>query len=158
MTDYREYIFLINKAVEDFSNLLKPEYQLPKIDDEKINNPKISWNLLQVGWNDTMFPGDESPGVYLIFGKNTITNQIGIYIGKSSYKSLIGNRLYQHLNKGKVDRNYIMTNKSKEEFKMEFVTTVPMKNFPFLSSALEEFLIDQLQEQNIHLLNSVGKR
>jgi hypothetical protein len=160
MKDYIEIIFLINKAVEDFSELLKHEYQLPKFDEEKLNNPKISWNLLEVGWNETMFPGDESPGVYFIFGKQQKSNsKSAVYIGKASFNSLIGNRLDRHLNKkGKNERIYVMTDKLNEEFRMEFVTTIPMKNTPFLASALEEFLIDKLQHQNIHLLNSVGKR
>jgi hypothetical protein len=159
MTNYRELILIINKKVEDFSNFLKPEYQLPIFEEEKLNNPKISWNLIEVGWNDTMFPGDESPGVYFIFGKKQNDNsKVAVYVGKSSYSSIIGKRLYSHLLHGKNDRNYLMKDNLGNSYNLEFVLTIPMKNYPFLASALEEFLIDQLQHQNIHLLNSIGKR
>lgn len=159
MKEYEEIICKINESLSAFSEFLRPEFSIPVFDDDILNNPKLSWKLKEVGWNDTMFPGDESPGVYFIFGKSIEqAENMGLYVGKASFNQKIGNRLYIHLNHGSKDMNYQMKDASGEVFALDFVTTIPMKSTRFLSPALEEYLIDSLQNNGIQLLNAVGKK
>ena len=158
MVIYNSIISIVNTNIGNFSNFFKPEHAIPLIDETKLIDPKYCWNLKEVGWNETMFPGDESPGVYLIFGrKRDNKNILGVYIGKASYKSLIGNRLYSHLKHGKDDKNYSMKDKTGNEFYLDFVATIPMKANCFFATSLEEYLIQTLQDEEINLLNVVGK-
>lgn len=158
MEDYQDIIHKINQALEGFSSFLNPTYALSPFDDSRLSDPIYSWKLKEVGWDDTMFPGDESPGVYFIFGRSLENREeIGVYVGKASFKNIIGKRLYSHLNHGKDDLNYKMNDKNGNTFSLDFVTTIPMKESSFFATALEEFLISTMQNENIHLLNAVGK-
>lgn len=159
MKEYEGIIGKINESLSAFSNFLRPEFSIPVFDDFILNNPKLSWKLKEVGWNDTMFPGDESPGVYFIFGKSTThEGKTGLYVGKASFNHIIGKRLYSHLKHGSKDMNYKMKDANGEVFELDFITTIPMKSTRFLSPALEEYLIDSLQNNGVQLLNAVGKK
>jgi hypothetical protein len=158
MQEYSEIIGKINDSLVGFSDYLKPEFSVSSFNETKLNDPKLSWRLKEVGWNDTMFPGDESHGVYFIFGKSTEQNdKLGLYVGKASM-SLIGNRLYSHLSHGSKDMNYFMRDAYGNVFSLDFVTTIPLKETSFLAPALEEYLIDKLQNNEVYLLNAIGKK
>lgn len=133
MEDYKDIINKINQSLESFSSFLNPKYALPNFNDSRLLDPIYSWKLKEVGWYDTMFPGDESPGVYFIFGRSIENNnEIGVYVGKASFNNIIGKRLYSHLYHGKDDMNYTMNDKNGKTFSLDFVTTIPMKNSSFL--------------------------
>lgn len=158
MEDYKLIIEKINQKIENFSTFLNPKYALPQFNESRLLNPIFSWKLKEVGWHDTMFPGDESPGVYFIFGRSIDNiDDIGVYVGKASFNNIIGKRLYSHLYHGKDDMNYTMKDKNGNTFLLDFVTTIPMQESSFFATALEEFLISSMQDENIYLLNAVGK-
>jgi hypothetical protein len=158
MEKYHQYITLINNGIEGFSKYLQPEFQIQSISTNKLNDSNTSWNLKAVGWHETRFPNGDSPGVYIIFGqKKNDESFLGIYVGKASHNSVIGYRLYSHLhNPERENRIYPMKDKLANDFLLEFVITIPMNEIYFLAPALEEFLIDYLQSQDVYLINAVG--
>lgn len=153
--DYLHYINLINKGLLDFSHYLQPQYHIPTFDDSMLNDINITWDLTTNGWDNTKFPSSSSRGVYLIFGKKKDnTDKIGVYVGKASFNSFIGSRLYTHLHNPERGRSIYPIG----EFLMELVITIPMDKIFIMAPALEEFLIFYLKDHNVWLLNTVGNR
>ena len=159
MEKYNQILQKINNSIKLFSFHFKDEYHIPIFDAYNLNDKKISWNLTEEGWYTRSFPEDHKPGVYFIFGKKDDNPvEIGVYVGKDSFNSKIGNRLDKHLNQDtKTDMIYKMYDKHENLFTVEYVVTIPMNERKYLAAALEEFLIESLQEQQIYLINAVGK-
>lgn len=161
MENYTSIITAINKGIREFSEYLHSDHYFSLIDNILLSDKKIAWNLTEVHWNDTQFPGDNKGGVYFIFGRKKFEQDfIGVYVGKASLESKIGNRLHKHLNNPLRDNKiYQMKDKTGNEFLLEFVVTIPMEEaIVFLAPALEEYIICNLQNQNIYLINAVGKQ
>ena len=161
MEKYSLIISAINNGLKEFSAYLHHDYYFAPIDTIKISDKNISWNLTETGWWDAQFPSGGSQGVYFIFGrKKDNENSVGVYVGKASHSSAIGSRLDKHLNNPERDNKiYPMKDKIGNSFLLELVVTIPMgEELHFLAPALEEYLIYNLQNQNIYLLNAVGKQ
>lgn len=161
MKKYSCIISAINNGLKEFSEYLHSDYNFTPINNNNLTDKKISWNLTEVDWKDAQFPSGSSRGVYFIFGrKKEDENSSGVYVGKASHSSMIGSRLDKHLsNPLRDNRIYPMKDKFGNEFLLEFVLTIPLdEEIHFLAPALEEFLIYNLQNQNIYLINAVGKQ
>lgn len=160
MEKYSPFISAINNGLKEFSEYLHSDYHFSPIANDMLTDKCFSWNLAKTNWSDAQFPSGANPGVYFIFGrKKEDENVLGVYVGKASNDSLIGVRLNKHLNNPLKENNiYPMRDKPGNQFLLEFVLTIPMdEEIHFLAPALEEYLIYSLQNQNIYLLNSVGK-
>ena len=159
MEKYQEYIASINEGIIEFSNFLKLEYYLSPIDNSKLKDPKHSWDLTRIGWDETSFPNGTDRGVYFIFGKKkNDDNKLGVYVGKASNSSMMGKRLNSHLNNSeRHNKIYPMRDNVGDEFLLEYVVTYPMEGLFYFAPALEEFLIYFLQDKKVYLLNGVGK-
>lgn len=158
---YSEIVNEINKGIKEFNKYLSPKIVFNLLDDNYLSNKLTSWRLQEESWDQRSFPSGDSKGIYFIFGENSENHEkLGVYVGKASHSnSFIGGRLHSHLNSP--DRNekvYKMKHKEGFIYYLEFVTTIPMDEFPFLASALEEFLIYYLKSANIDLLNHIGNK
>lgn len=161
MDNYNSIISAINNGIKEFSAYLHTDQYFRLVDNDILSDKKYSWNLTEVNWNDTSFPGDDKGGVYFIFGrKKSEQDYLGVYVGKASLNSKIGYRLDKHLNNPQRDKRiYPMYDKQGNEFLLDFVLTIPMdEEIVFLAPSLEEYIICNLQNQNIHILNAVGKQ
>lgn len=158
MIKYYPYIKSINKGLVEFSKYLNSDYHIPSI-EYKLIDQKNCWDLTRTAWQDAIFPNGSCTGVYFIFGrKKSEDNVLGVYIGKASYNSAIGKRLYFHLsNSERENKIYPMKDKQGIDFLLELVVTIPMDDIYFLAPALEEFLIYKLQSDEVYLINAVGK-
>ena len=160
MEKYKPIIKAINHSIRGFSVLLNQELGIPIFNKQRLSNNEYCWDLTKKSWDEVIFPSDESKGVYIILGTSSVENKIGAYIGKASYKSRIGNRLYSHLSYGKrKEKYYPLYDKDGKKFYMELVMTIPLeKQLVWFPAALEEYLIHKLQKKNVHLLNAVGHK
>lgn len=152
---------MINKGILDFNNFLNKTYQLPLINDERIESKLATWILKEEAWFDRSFPNGSSKGLYFIFGFNPEDgNEKGVYVGKASHEnSAIGARLDKHLNNPDRDKRiYKLRHKNGIDYELDFVTTIPLDKMPFISSAAEEFLIYYLKDNGINLLNHIGNK
>ncbi len=150
---YTDKIHEMKNLFSEFLKKLNPEIisyltKMPnKFYEEDLSNSE---------WSEIKFP--PLSGVYAIFGKEQVNEKIGVYIGKASNDSTIGLRLYHHLNQpGKSLKSYYMKDKSGNDFKMEKIFAILLDDETwFFASSLEEFLIFNLKEKGIHLLNCIG--
>lgn len=161
MEKYSAIIEGVNKGIREFNNFLNPGHHLQPINKDHIQDKNVSWDLKEEGWSDRPFPSSVSKGIYFIFGYNPDnSNEKAVYIGKASHdKSDIGGRLNTHLNNADRDKRlYKLRHRDGIDYELEFVTTIPLNETPFIASAAEEFLIYHLKSQNINLLNHIGNK
>ena len=161
MEKYNAIIEMINKGINDFNKLLNATNYLPTIDRNRIEDIEASWKLKEQGWFDRGFPNGGKKGVYFVFGYNPENeSEKALYVGKASHQnSMIGARLDKHLNNPDRDKKiYKMRHIKGIDFELDFVTTIPIDEMPFMSSAIEEFLIYFLKENQVNLLNHVGNK
>lgn len=159
MEKYISIIEVINKGILDFNNFLKDTYHLPLLSQERIEDNDATWILKKEAWFDRSFPNGGSKGLYFIFGFNPENgNEKSVYVGKASHEnSMIGVRLNKHLNNPDREKKiYKLRHKNGTDYELEFVTTIPLDEMPFISSAAEEYLIYYLKENGINLLNHIG--
>lgn len=152
---------MINTGICDFNTFLNTEYNLPIIDAEHIENSVASWKLKEEAWFDRPFPNADSRGVYFVFGFNPENDvEKAVYVGKASHEnSMFAARLDKHLNNPeKENKMYKMRHKNGLDYELDFVTTIPLNEMPFISSAAEEFLIYFLKSKGVNLLNHVGNK
>ncbi len=119
-----------------------------------------SWDLTAVDWKDGAFPNSGEAGVYfLLTSAKEDSLSLAVYVGKASFNSFIGSRLYSHLyNPEKENRKYPVHDRYGNEYNVELIISIPFKEgLEFLAPACEEFMIKHLQSKNVSLLNSVGK-
>jgi hypothetical protein len=160
MTEYSNLLDEINNCIENFNNYLKPEYHVDLLDKAKFEEKSHYCKLKETLWDDQRWPNSDYRGVYFIFGRDTNDPcNLGVYIGKSSWNSAMGHRIYSHLySPARHEKNYFMTNRKGEKYSMEFITSISLDNDNetiFLTPALEEFMISRMS-RDYNLLNSVG--
>ena len=153
-----EMVVKINKKVNSFNSYLNPAYKVPILETD-FNNTSFYTDLVNIKWKDQHWPNAEDAGVYFIFGKNCITVEPGVYIGKASFDSAIGYRVWTWLAKDKEEGNYTMNDKDGKMYKLEYITTISTTTLkaPFLAPSLEEYLRTNLKNE-ILLLNSTGNK
>ena len=156
MKKYELHIAAINKTLKRFSTYLNPDYKIDAVD---LNDGNRFLDLKGSSWVEARFPCSDSVGVYFIFGHKKDNDEVlGLYVGKASHHSCFGYRLYAHLhNEKRAERTYPKSDKEGNEFLMELVIVLPMNEIYFLAPALEEFLIYELQSENVYLINAIGR-
>lgn len=160
MIKYISIIQRINHHLKEFNSYLQPEYAIPLLDLNEINNNSYFLNAREKKWDDFVFPRNcEVGGIYFYIGVSESKNQkIGIYIGKASLTSTIGRRLWSHFRYCWNESRIIKEHPGGQTFRIELISSIPIDNarMTFLSPALEEFLIDRLQTDSCVLLNKQG--
>ncbi len=155
---YVKIIKTINKHIINFNKFLNEAYLIPQVDLNKINDEKYFVNINNVTWEDLRFPNSDQKGVYFMIGYDSKDElKSSLYIGKASYSSSIGKRLYSHLSKNKNNEFYTMNDLQGNVHNLEYIFSIDLESLgiDILSSSLEEYLILNTKEE-IHLLNGTG--
>ena len=155
MEKYTKIIETINNLITDFNKVIAIDCHVKPLDTTKINDNSYFLNIVDIQWNDIKFPRCGTAGVYFYFGYNKNDKQkLCTYVGKASFDSTIGKRLYDHFK----NKEYDTLENGKEyylngEYALELVTTIPIEN-AFIAPALEEYLIFNLREKGHELFNN----
>lgn len=159
MTKYLPLIQGINSYLAEFNSCLKPEFALEPLDVTKIENENYFLNIVDKEWDDIEFPRNrDAAGVYFYFAESQNNPlDIALYIGKASWSSNIGLRLWNHFN-GRFKNGNMIEYYKEEPYKIELITSIPIEQYDrsFLAPALEEFLISKMQMDQYKLFNKTG--
>ena len=155
---YLEMIKIINKSITSFSKNLSPSIKIDKL-GKNFDNKKKYTNIVNTPWEEQFWPNSNEAGVYFLFGRNKENNEFGVYIGKASLSSKIGNEVYTHLYPHSKSDHYYRNDKDEQQFILEVVSSIDLEkiNKIFLAPSMEEFLITDLRDK-IHLLNKKGNK
>ncbi len=155
---YLEMIKIINKSITSFSKNLSPSIKIDKLGKD-VDNKKKYTNIVNTPSGEQLWPNSNEAGVYFLFGKNKTTGEAGLYIGKASLSSKIGNRLWVHLKPHRDSNHYYMNDNNGKQFILELVSSISLEkiNKIFLGPSMEEFLIEDLKGK-ICLLNAKGNK
>jgi hypothetical protein len=157
MNAFKSEVEAINQSIAAFNQHLAGSYQIPGIDTTTGMEEKDIVEILHGRWDDFQFPNSDSRGVYFVFGRHReqqTTN--GVYIGKASFRSAIGRRLYSWLHPHRSSEHFIM-NYGQDTYILDYIASINMDRLamPFMASALEEYLISSLSGR-LNLLNGTG--
>lgn len=159
MKKYITIVESINSAIQKFNKYVDKQFLVPILMIEQLDNKSLFLDIAKTSWDDQRWPNSNKSGVYFIFGyKKEQDNEIGVYVGKASMSSKIGNRLYAHLNPHRKNEYYKMNDSKGCEFFLEFVSSIDLEQTPFFSPALEEYLISELNRSSVYLLNAAGNK
>ena len=159
IAEYKNMIEIVNKNISKFNEFFIPEKQVPTIDLSRINDNEY-FTELNVPWLELVFPNAPKKGVYFIFGYDPEDRASKVmYIGKASFSSSIGGRLYAHLLKDKDNPNFTMNGINGRAYNLEYVFGLDLEfddmGMEIFASALEEFLILNVKNE-ILLLKGTG--
>ena len=159
MEKYSPIIHEINDALEKFNSLfILKEHHVSLLDEKEFFNKLFFTNLTNTLWKDQLWPNGDKRGVYFLFGVNEKNSlESGLYIGKASLTSKIGIRLYTHLTGYRDSEHYFMNDGRGNRYILEMLTTISLEDkLVYMIPALEEFLIGELKEREMNLLNVYG--
>ena len=144
----------INKKVDSFNSYLRSEYHFKTIN---VSDPEIYSDKVNDCWGGEYWASKDAYGVYILFGIDDISDDLGIYIGKAS-QQYIGHRLWSHL---KPHREMMDYHKKIGEQKFTFYALSTLvtstEESRFLATSLEEHLISG-GYNSAKLINKVGKK
>jgi len=161
ITKYKDIVQTINEEIKHFNSLLaQHRFELLDASSHKswfevANKP---WRELNLG----LCPYGHSKGLYVLCAyQKDDPASYAAYVGKASIGSeTIASRVGSWLGKSPERTNgvYTMNDVSAKSFIIEAVIAMGVgeQPMPALTAALEEFVIDELQLQGIHLLNGKG--
>ncbi|OHD57214.1 MAG: hypothetical protein A2Y33_07415 [Spirochaetes bacterium GWF1_51_8] len=157
MEKYLKILRVLNLSIKNFNVYLKNEYWVDGLAEDKIEDKNYFFNIVTgiEEWLKQTWPNSNKGGVYFLFGyqKDNI-EKVGVYIGKASLGSKIGDRFHSHLKPFSETNNF-----EKGGFILDYISSIDLerkKMIPF-ASALEEFIISDVKEK-IYLLNSTGNK
>jgi hypothetical protein len=157
MKRYQLEISAINSAIASFNTHMAAEFRVPEFDMDAAVPQNNIVEILHGRWDDFPFPNAGARGVYFIFGhEKVLTEKNGLYIGKASFGSTTGNRLYAWLHPHRSKEHFIM-NYGQETYILDYMASIDLDRLriPFMASALEEYLISSLRS-SINLMNGTG--
>ena len=157
MKSYQNMIDIINQSLFNFNNYLSKDNLIPMISKDLLHDNSYFTDLNKCSWLDLRFPSGERKGIYFIFGYNDSINKESLYIGKASFKSTIGKRMYSHLNKDKNSKFYTMHDLQGNNHNLNFVLSLDLESngLYLFASSIEEYLITMVKDK-IYLLNGTG--
>ncbi|MEO7100810.1 MAG: hypothetical protein ABI162_15720 [Luteolibacter sp.] len=157
MNTYKSEVEAINQSITTFNKCLAGSCLIPEIDTFSGIEEKNIVEILHRRWDDFPFPNSDSRGVYFIFGRHREQQaRNGVYIGKASFGSAIGRRLYSWLHPHRSSEHFIM-NYGQDTYILDYIASISLDKLaiPFMASALEEYLISSLSSR-LNLLNGTG--
>ena len=155
---YKTAIEMINSSITSFNKFLSTSYLIPIFKFDTMIKEKRWVEIIHGNWDAFSFPTGEKRGVYFIFGYEINTpKKNGLYIGKASFNSSIGKRLWSHFNPYRSDSHFIMNGYNNERYILDYMASIDLDTcgLPFMASALEEYLISELRNR-INLINGTG--
>jgi hypothetical protein len=157
MKQYKSEVEALNQSITSFNEHLVAHYLIPEIDISTGIDEKNIVEILHGRWDDFRFPNSESRGVYFVFGRHRDEpTKSGVYIGKSSFDSAIGRRLYAWLHPHRSNQHFVMKY-GQDTYILDYIISINLDKLeiPFMASALEEYLITSLTGR-LNLLNGTG--
>jgi hypothetical protein len=148
----------INKVIKSFNEYLGPTHRLPEFNFDTMLAQKHCIEVVHGDWNAFGFPNSEKRGVYFIFAhEQTAQQKNGLYIGKASFGSAIGRRLYAHLHPSRSQTAFTMKGYHNEVYVLDYMASIDLDScsLPFMSSSFEEFAISKLSTV-LNLINGTG--
>ena len=158
MKKYRSEFKSINKTISKFNEHLSPNNQIRLFDVSTDIENKSIVEIVHGDWNAFPFPNNGTRGVYFVVGyERNNPEKNGMYIGKASFSSSTSARLYSHLHATRSSEKFWMNGYNNEVYVVEYIASIDLdkQNIPFLSPALEEFLISNLCNK-LNLFNGTG--
>lgn len=151
MNRYKDLFDAINEVIREFNEYLVEKCKIPEL-------PNTLTPLNREGY--IRFANDPKRGVYFIFGhRQENENDLGVYIGKASVNSTMGNRIRDHRRKYKTphsDKLICNDGRANPYILLEFATLELESPKPtHMIASLEEFLISKLTGR-IRLINGTG--
>ncbi|TAE06793.1 MAG: hypothetical protein EAZ95_18905 [Bacteroidetes bacterium] len=143
----------INNLINKFNHFLSDNCQIPLFDLETGFTTKNIVKIVHGMWGgEWSFPNNQTSGAYFLFGVKE--NQKGLYVGKASMSSWTSDRIYHHLNPYRKKEQYLI-----DGYVIEYIASIDLSNLgiPFISPALEEFLILNLKDK-LNLINKMGNK
>jgi|SRR5882724_3109997 len=152
-------IAAINQKIAEFNEHLNPKCQVPLLNADTMIKDGCCVQILHGNWDGFCWPNPTKRGGYFIFGRERTADKNGLYIGKASFDSQIGNRLDARLRPYKNSESFEMNGYDNERYILDYMVTIDLDclDVGFFSPALEEFLITQLRN-NLNLINGTGNR
>ena len=155
--EYVQMVETINKIIIEFNKILDPKFKIPDLDLNKVYDNSCFTCLKNTTWNDLKFPNSEKKGIYFLVGYDSqnIDKKV-MYIGKASFNSKIGRRLYNHLTNDRNNSQYTMNAKGHIHI-LDYIFSIDLETtgLESISSSLEEYLILNSKDK-INLLNGIG--
>jgi len=162
ISKYHSILREINAEIERFNSLLA-KFKFSPVD---ASDPDSWFIVAGVPWSKPqVWSGTDRPGVYVLCAHDEgAPERVAAYVGKASLQNMgaeIGPKLYRSPQREK--GIYTMMDLLGQTFIIEAVITTGVRDtrMRFLASALEEFIIDGVQETingvpRVHLLNGTG--
>ena len=148
----------IKEKIVAFNQYLNPKYKLPVFDFDRMIEQKQCIKIVHGNYKAFGFPNSAKRGVYFIFGhEKTNEAKNGLYIGKASFRSAIGKRLYTRFTHNRESGFFEMNGYHNERYVLDYMASIDLDslNMAFLATALEEYLISELKK-SLNLLNGTG--
>ena len=150
MINFSHICNAINDRLVKFNSILSEQNQIPELQESVFFQLE---GKCWIGENQINLGELDYPGVYFIIGETSDEKPV-IYIGKASFSSSIGRRFNNHLYKTYNDNTkYFEWNSV--PCKLLRAYTINLSDMKFISSALEEFMINEIK-QDFTLVNGVG--
>lgn len=159
-TRFLPEIEAINQTIGSFNGYLSPTYRVPTFLFDRMIEHKHCVEILHGNWDGFPFPDGGQRGVYFIFGhEKTDEAKNGLYVGKASFGSAIGKRLYSRLKPCKDKDRFEMNRYRNETYVLDYMASIDLDSLKigFLAAALEEYLISELKKA-VNLLNGTGNK
>ena len=157
---YKPAIEIINSSITSFNTFLSAPYAVAILKFDTMIQEKRWVEITHGNWDAFGFPTSEKRGVYFIFGhEKNMPEKNGLYIGKASFGSSIGKRLWRRLNRCRSESHFTMDGDNNERYILDYMASVDLDacGLLFMASALEEYLISELRNK-INLINRIGNR
>jgi hypothetical protein len=151
---YEPILQEINLTIERFNQFLADEFKIAPLNGSNAETCSV---IIDIPWDDQVWPCKDGPGVYILCARNeSDPDRLGAYVGKASLSN-IGNRLWAHLNPHRITNSYRMNNGVGESFIIEAIAAIAFTDHRMraLVTALEEFIISGVKNR-VHLLNRTG--
>src|SRR5208283_5497809 len=155
---YIEMIKAINVGIHAFNRHLSSVHRVPTFDLRRVDDKTYVSRVVHKDWDAFKWINPEDRRVYFIFGHDANKkSEKGLYVGKASYSSTIGRRLWVHFNRHRYDDYFEMNNATGRPYRLQYSTSISLDKvgLGFMASALEEFLLGALKNK-LHLLNGTG--
>lgn len=104
------------------------------------------FDLEGLTWEDLNLDLANYRGVYILLGTDDVTNEVVIYIGKASWNSSIGKRIYDHFRRSHEKEGNPKYSYENEPCTIEYVYGINFskENITYMAPALEEYLITNM--------------
>jgi hypothetical protein len=157
-TRYINELDAINSTIVSFNQCLNSSHLLPTFNSDTMMKDKNCVEIVHGDWDAFGFPNSAKRGVYFLLGyEKKALEKNGLYIGKASFGSAIGKRLYSHLHPHRSQSHFVMNGYRNETYVLDYMMSINLDacGLHFMAASLEEYLISDLKNK-VNLINGTG--